>query len=68
MLKIGVTARVKPAFPSNSYPNYYSIMTGLHPIKNGFIDDEMYDTKYKEAFSFPSKGHNHKHWYEHFYT
>ena len=48
ILKTGVYAKVKPAFPSNSYPNYYALMTGLHPVKNGFVDDEMYDTKYKE--------------------
>lgn len=54
--------KVKPVFPSNSYPNYYALMTGLHPVKSGFIDDEMYDVKYKEKFSDEAKGHNHKHW------
>lgn len=35
ILKTGVTTKVKPAFPSNSYPNYYALVTGLHPVKNG---------------------------------
>lgn len=33
ILKSGVSTKVKPVFPSNSYPNYYSLMTGLHPVK-----------------------------------
>ncbi|XP_050404394.2 glycerophosphocholine cholinephosphodiesterase ENPP6 [Patella vulgata] len=32
-----------PEFPSVSYPNHYSLMTGLHCENHGFVDNDMYD-------------------------
>ncbi|ESO86804.1 hypothetical protein LOTGIDRAFT_128417 [Lottia gigantea] len=34
-----------PEFPSVSYPNHYSLMTGLHAQDHGFVDNDMYDVE-----------------------
>lgn len=48
----GVSVRyVKPVFPSNPMPNWYSIATGRYPDKHGIINDYMYDVKSRHIFA-----------------
>ncbi|XP_048776920.2 glycerophosphocholine cholinephosphodiesterase ENPP6-like [Ostrea edulis] len=45
MAKDGVKAEyIVPDYPSISYPNYYSIMTGLHCESHGMVGNFMYDS------------------------
>ena len=42
----GATASMRPSFPSVTFPNHYTLVTGLHPdhhgiVGNGFIDAEL---------------------------
>lgn len=39
-----------PVYPSNTFPNHYSIVTGLYPAHSGIIDNEMYDPVYGAYF------------------
>ena len=40
----GVRAEyMKPVFPSKTFPNHYSIITGLYPANHGIINNSMYD-------------------------
>ena len=40
----GVTARgLIPVFPSNTFPNHYSIVTGLYPSRHGIINNQFFD-------------------------
>ena len=40
----GVRAeRLVPVFPSKTFPNFYSIATGLHPAHHGIVANNMYD-------------------------
>ena len=32
-----------PVYPSNTFPNHYSIVTGLYPAHHGVINNEMFD-------------------------
>ncbi|GAB1609322.1 bis(5'-adenosyl)-triphosphatase enpp4-like, partial [Argonauta hians] len=41
---------LKNSFPTISYPNYYTIMTGLYSNKHGFIGNTMYDPKHDTNF------------------
>ena len=48
----GVTAGyVQNVFPTDTYPNFYSIVTGLYPEHHGIIDNQMYDINTKDKFS-----------------
>ena len=44
ILKKGVRANfMTPAFPSLTFPNHYSIVTGLYPSHHGLVDNTYYD-------------------------
>ncbi|MEE9562390.1 MAG: ectonucleotide pyrophosphatase/phosphodiesterase [Thermoanaerobaculia bacterium] len=37
------TERLVPVFPSKTFPNFYSIATGLYPAHHGIVANNMYD-------------------------
>jgi predicted AlkP superfamily pyrophosphatase or phosphodiesterase len=40
----GVHARaLRPVFPSITYPNHYTIVTGLYPDRHGIVNNSMHD-------------------------
>lgn len=39
----GVRARLVPVFPSKTFPNHYSLVTGLHPEQHGIVGNTMRD-------------------------
>jgi len=36
-------AYMKPAYPSVTFPNHYTIVTGLYPSHHGLVDNSFYD-------------------------
>jgi predicted AlkP superfamily pyrophosphatase or phosphodiesterase len=40
-----------PAFPSKTFPNHYSIVTGLYPEHHGIVDNTFYDPERGAWFS-----------------
>ena len=50
LLKIaedGVSAKALiPSFPTITFPNHWSLITGLYPAHHGLIDNFFYDYKY----------------------
>ncbi len=36
------TSYVKPSFPSNTFPNHYTMATGLHPDNHGIVNNNFY--------------------------
>lgn len=55
----GVKAKVKPVYPSQTYPNLYSIATGLYPNKHQMIANNMYSISHNELFEGTSASHPH---------
>jgi predicted AlkP superfamily pyrophosphatase or phosphodiesterase len=39
----GVQAEVRPSFPTKTFPNHYTIVTGLRPDRHGIVDNNMAD-------------------------
>lgn len=39
-----------PSFPSLTFPNHYTIVTGLYPIHHGLIDNSMYNVQTKKRY------------------
>ena len=50
LAKQGVRAAMRPAFPSVTFPNHYTLVTGLYPDHHGIVDNTMDD---------PSLAHSH---------
>jgi len=41
----GVSAAMRPSFPSVTFPNHYTLVTGLRPDHHGIIANTMYDPR-----------------------
>uniref|UniRef100_A0A8C7Z1Q4 SMB domain-containing protein n=1 Tax=Oryzias sinensis TaxID=183150 RepID=A0A8C7Z1Q4_9TELE len=54
---------MQPAFPSKTFPNHYTIVTGLYPESNGLIDNTMYDPVFNATFSLSNSEKNNPDWY-----
>ncbi|MGQ2941830.1 MAG: alkaline phosphatase family protein [Blastomonas fulva] len=39
----GVAAAMRPSFPSKTFPNHYTIVTGKRPDRNGIVGNSMID-------------------------
>ncbi|MDY3979399.1 MAG: alkaline phosphatase family protein [Tidjanibacter sp.] len=48
---VGVFAEIKPCFPSNTFPNHYSMATGLHPDHHGIVNNSFYDEQIGKSYS-----------------
>lgn len=46
----GVTGSMYPLFASKTFPNHFSIATGLYEESHGIVDNEMYDPEFDEIF------------------
>lgn len=41
----GVRAAIRPSFPSITFPNHYTLVTGLYPDHHGIVDNNMFDPR-----------------------
>ena len=62
--KEGVHAKsMKPSYPSKTFPNHYSIVTGLYPDHHGIINNVFYDASLNQSFSLSSNAKNDSRFY-----
>jgi len=55
-VKEGVRAEgLIPVFVSKTFPNHYSIATGLYPENHGLIGNHFYDPKFEEHYSLSDR-------------
>ena len=53
LMREGVSARgMISAFPSNTFPNHYTIATGLYPSHHGIINNEFFDPRLGQFFHY----------------
>ena len=65
LAKEGSTARALiPVFPSNTFPNHYSIVTGLYPAHHGIINNHFFDPVLGSFFHYnqPASSHDGRWW------
>ena len=48
-------AELVPSFPSKTYPNHYTLVTGLRPEHHGIVANSMWDPEWKAAFSLADR-------------
>lgn len=52
----GVAASfMQPSFPSLTFPNHYTIVTGMYPAHHGLIDNSFYDQQRKAFYGMGNK-------------
>lgn len=55
---------MRPVYPTKTFPNHYSIVTGLYPESHGIIDNKIYDPKINAFFALKSKEKFNPAWYK----
>lgn len=53
-----------PVFPSKTFPNHYSQVTGLYPEHHGIISNTMYDSVFDATFTLSNGASREGRWYE----
>ncbi len=48
-------ASMIPSFPSVTFPNHYTIATGLYPAHHGLVYNQFYDRNRKETYSISDR-------------
>ncbi|MBM6993298.1 MAG: alkaline phosphatase family protein [Prevotella sp.] len=51
MAREGASSGLIPSFPSKTFPNHYTLATGLYPDHHGIVANEFYDPTTGESFS-----------------
>jgi predicted AlkP superfamily pyrophosphatase or phosphodiesterase len=52
----GVQAKwLIPSFPTKTFPNHYTIATGLYPENHGIVENNIYDPEFKTIFSLSKR-------------
>ncbi|VTJ81484.1 Hypothetical predicted protein [Marmota monax] len=55
---------MRAVYPTKTFPNHYTIVTGLYPESHGIIDNNMYDVHLNKNFSLSSKEKNNPAWWK----
>jgi predicted AlkP superfamily pyrophosphatase or phosphodiesterase len=56
LARTGVRARwMTPSFPSKTFPNHYTIATGLYPQNHGIVENNIYDPVFKAVFTLTDR-------------
>ncbi len=50
LMDSGVRAPLVPVFPTKTFPNHYSVVTGLYPERHGVVENTMYDPVFDTVF------------------
>jgi len=51
MASAGVKARMEPSFPASTFPNHYTLATGLVPDHNGIVNNNFWNPKTQHSYS-----------------
>ncbi|ROK64913.1 Ectonucleotide pyrophosphatase/phosphodiesterase family member 2, partial [Anabarilius grahami] len=55
--------RMRPMYPSKTFPNLYTLATGLYPESHGIVCNSMYDPMFKAHFKLRGREKlNHRWW------
>ncbi|XP_078398216.1 venom phosphodiesterase 2-like [Cetorhinus maximus] len=53
-----------PVYPTKTFPNHYTIVTGLYPESHGVVGNRMYDVDMDASFSLRNKEKFNSLWYK----
>jgi predicted AlkP superfamily pyrophosphatase or phosphodiesterase len=56
LARTGVRARwMIPSFPTKTFPNHYTIATGLYPQNHGIVENNIYDPDFHAVFTLSDR-------------
>ena len=48
---VGVKARMEPSFPSSTFPNHYTLATGLEPDHHGIVNNSFWNPQTQHGYA-----------------
>lgn len=54
----GIKAELLPVYPSKTFPNHLSIITGVYPAKHGIIHNKFYHPQLKQKYKLGAGKHD----------
>ena len=48
----GAVAPLKPQFPANTFPNHFTMVTGLYPARHGIVGNVFFDPQTSSIFVY----------------
>ncbi|KAL0965021.1 hypothetical protein UPYG_G00275750 [Umbra pygmaea] len=58
------TPHMRPVYPTKTFPNHYTIVTGLYPESHGIVDNKMYDVTRNVSFTLKNIEKTNPKWYQ----
>uniref|UniRef100_H2ZYC3 Ectonucleotide pyrophosphatase/phosphodiesterase 1 n=1 Tax=Latimeria chalumnae TaxID=7897 RepID=H2ZYC3_LATCH len=55
---------MRPVYPTKTFPNHYSIVTGLYPESHGIVDNHIYDVERNATFRLKLQEKFNPSWYQ----
>lgn len=55
MAKNGASAEMIPSFPSKTFPNHYTLVTGLYPANHGIVGNSFFSREKKDFYAVGKK-------------
>lgn len=55
LARVGVRANFRPSFPSVTFPNHYSMATGLHPDHHGLVNNFFYAEELDKIYTIGNR-------------
>lgn len=63
MARRGVSAVMKPSYPASTFPNHYTLATGLVPDHNGLVNNSFWEPVHQERYSIGGKNKHNSYFY-----
>ena len=51
LARVGVSARMEPSYPASTFPNHYTLATGLVPDHHGIVNNKFWDPGRQYTYS-----------------
>lgn len=52
MARSGVAAPLQPQFPAHTFPNHFTMVTGLFPARHGIVGNVFFDPQTESVFAY----------------
>lgn len=52
MARSGVSAPLQPQFPAHTFPNHFTMVTGLFPARHGIVGNVFFDPQSNSVFAY----------------
>lgn len=60
----GAKVRLEPSFPSLTFPNHFTLVTGRYPAWHGIVGNNFWDSKLNDSFFYTTSSQTNSCWWQ----